>query len=235
MESELDALTHRLEYTFRRRELLEEAFRHSSYVNESGDPDIRDNERLEFLGDAVLDLSVSHMLMELFLDAREGELSKLRSMVVNERGLVRVAEMLNLGEYLRLGRGEELTRGRHKPSILANTVEALLGALYLDGGFDRTDRIIRRLFYPLVREMDMEAMGLDYKSLLQEFTQRRYRTRPEYVLMEESGPPHDRTFRMALLLHGRVVAERSGKSKKSAEQHVAREAYTCLMQDEDGP
>jgi len=233
MWTELDALSHRLEHTFRRRELLEEAFRHSSYVNESGDPSLRDNERLEFLGDAVLDLSISHMLMDLFLDAPEGDLSKWRAMVVSERGLVRVAEMLGLGDCLRLGHGEELTQGRKKPSILANTLEALIGAIYLDAGFDRTDRLIRRLFAPLIQDMDMGTSGQDAKSLLQEYTQQRYRTRPEYVLLEESGPPHDRTFRIALLLHGRTVAESTGKSKKAAEQQVAREAYQCLVKDEN--
>ena len=112
-------------------------------------------------------------------------------------------------------------------------MEALIGALYLDAGFDRTDRIIRRLFAPLIQEMDMEAMGQDYKSLLQEYTQQKYKIRPEYLLMEEMGPPHDRTFRIALRLQGRMVAESTGKSKKAAEQRVAREAYQCLIREED--
>ena len=118
MGNELDEITRRLEYMFSSRELLEEAFRHSSYVNESGDPELRDNERLEFLGDAVLDLSISHMLMDLFLEAREGELSRFRAMVVNEKGLVRVAEILGLGNCLLLGHGEELSGdGTSLPSL----------------------------------------------------------------------------------------------------------------------
>lgn len=230
MESALDALCRRLGYTFKNRGLLEEAFRHSSYVNESGDSDLRDNERLEFLGDAVLDLAISHMLMDYFQEAREGSLSKLRARMVNDRSLLRVADHLNLGRYLLLGRGEERTRGRRKPSILANTLEALIGAFYLDAGFARTAAMIQALFAPLVREMDEEAGGNDYKSLLQEYTQQYYKTRPEYVLVQESGPPHDRTFRVAICLHHQVVAEGAGKSKKEAERRVAREAYRCLIE-----
>lgn len=233
MPGDLDALCRRLGYTFKNPGLLEEAFCHSSYVNESGDSHLRDNERLEFLGDAVLDLAISHMLMDRFEEAREGTLSKLRARVVNDRSLLRVATRLDIGPYLLLGRGEERTRGRRKPSILSNAVEALIGALYLDAGFARTVDLIQDHFAPLVRELDGEAAGNDYKSLLQEYTQQHYRTLPEYSLVEESGPPHDRTFRVALRLRRRVVAEGEGKSKKEAERRVAREAYHCLIQHEN--
>ncbi|MFO7785641.1 MAG: ribonuclease III [Thermodesulfobacteriota bacterium] len=235
MRDKLDNLTGKLGYSFRNRELIEEAFRHSSYVNEAGVPTLRDNERLEFLGDAVLDLSISHLLMDRFKEAREGELSKLRAMMVDERSLSRIALKLNLGEFLLLGCGEERTNGRQKPSILANAVEALIGAVYLDGGFARTDEIVRRLFAGTAREVELEASSRDHKSLMQEYTQRRYETRPEYVLLGESGPPHDRVFRMALRLHGRVLAEGSGRSKKAAEQEVARKAYQCLTKDMPEP
>lgn len=234
MPGDLDALCRRLGYAFKNPDLLAEAFRHSSYVNESGDPHLRDNERLEFLGDAVLDLAVSHMLMERFQEAREGVLSKLRARVVNDRSLLRVADRLDIGPCLLLGRGEERTHGRAKPSILANAMEALIGALYLDAGFSRTAALIRDLFAPLVRELDGEEAGTgnDYKSLLQEYTQQYYKTLPEYRLVEESGPPHDRTFRVALCLQHRVVAKGVGKSKKEAERRVAREAYRCLIEHE---
>ncbi len=231
MARQLDRVEETLGYTFRNRGLLEEALRHSSYVNEAGEDGLRDNERLEFLGDAVLDLVVSHMLMDLFRDAREGDLSKLRAMVVNDRGLFRVAQRLDLGEHLLLGRGEELTRGRRKPSILGNAVEALIGAVYLDAGFSKAREIVRRLFAPLVQEMDTEGSGRDYKSLVQEYTQQRFKTRPDYVLLEEEGPPHDRLFRIGFRLQGRMVAESIGKSKKAAEQKVAREAYRCLTEE----
>ena len=129
-------LCEKLGYGFRSIDLLEEAFRHSSFVNERKNNGFEDNERLEFLGDAVLDLAISHILMEIFQNATEGDLSKYRASVVNEKGLFRVAKTLKLGEYIMLGKGENQTNGRNKPSILANTMEALLGALYLDAGFE---------------------------------------------------------------------------------------------------
>jgi len=233
MHGDLDALCRRLGYTFKNPDLLAEAFRHSSYVNESGDSHLRDNERLEFLGDAVLDLAVSHMLMDRFERAREGVLSKLRARVVNDRSLLRVADYLDIGSCLLLGRGEERTHGRRKPSILANALEALIGALYLDAGFARTASLIQDLFASLVGELDEEGVGNDYKSLLQEYTQQHYKILPEYTLVEESGPPHDRTFRIAIRLHHQVVAEAAGKSKKEAERRVAREAYRCLIEREN--
>jgi ribonuclease III len=199
-------------------------------VNEADDPDLRDNERLEFLGDAVLDLAISHMLMEKHADAREGDLSKFRAMTVNENGLLFVAQKLEIGKHLLLGRGEERTHGREKPSILANAVEALIGAVYLDAGFDKSSEIIRKLFSSLVQEIGEAAMGNDYKSLFQEYTQQHFKTRPEYQVVKESGPPHDRTFVVALKLNGKTVAEGSGKSKKAAEQKVAREAYYWMTE-----
>lgn len=218
-------------YTFEQPELLTEAFQHSSYVNELPDSDLRDNERLEFLGDAVLDLAISHMLMELFEDSKEGDLSKYRATVVNERGLYQVARELGLGEYLMLGRGEEMTGGREKPSILADTMEALLGALYLDAGFDKTKEIVRRLFLKPLMKIDSGRVPNDFKSRLQEHTQAMNKTRPEYVLIDESGPAHDKTFRVALYVDGEVMAEGEGKSKKEAEQKAAKEALACLKQE----
>lgn len=232
MTDNLNNLTNKLGYSFRNRELLDEAFRHSSYVNEAGISTLRDNERLEFLGDAVIDLCISHLLMDRYKDAPEGELSKLRAMMVNEKSLCRIALKLNLGEFLLLGCGEERTHGRRKPSLLADAVEALIGAVYLDGGFKKADEIVRRLFNDLAGETDLEEWARDYKSLIQEYTQRRYESRPEYVLVGESGPPHDRIFRMALRLHGSVLAEGEGRTKKAAEQEVARRAYRCLTEDQ---
>jgi len=230
-----EPLVQRLGYTFRHPELLEEAFRHASFVNEQGEAGLRDNERLEFLGDAVLDLAISHILMEFFQGAKEGDLSKYRASVVNERGLSQVAMALNLGNHLLLGRGEELGGGRSKPSILADTLEALLGALYLDAGYDRTMQIIQELFHPLLLKLDSgEAMD-DYKSLLQEYTQEIFKTRPDYVLIQESGPSHDKIFRVAVHLRGRFLAEAEGGNKKDAEQKAAREAFHCLTSDPDVP
>jgi ribonuclease III len=163
---DMTELSERLEYQFNNPELLAQAFRHASYVNEVGDCDLKDNETLEFLGDAVLDLAIGHILMELFKSANEGELSKCRASVVSERGLFDLARELRLGDYLLLGRGEELSGGREKPSILANTLEALVGAIYLDGGFPRTREIIHKLFISTIERMEIETLRSDYKSLL---------------------------------------------------------------------
>jgi ribonuclease-3 len=228
---DIQELYERLGYIFKDPELLAWAFRHSSYVNERKEPDLNDNERLEFLGDAVLALAISNILMDNYKGAKEGDLSKYRAIVVNEKGLCQVAMELGLGNYLLLGKGEELTDGREKPSILADTMESLLGALYLDAGFDRTKEIISRLFLPLIKEIESGNMNYDYKSMVQEYTQEAYRSLPEYILMEESGLSHDKTFRVALLLNGKTIAEGIGKSKKEAEQRAAREAFYCLSEN----
>jgi ribonuclease-3 len=228
MSADLNELNRKLRYTFKEPQLLVLAFQHSSYVNEQTDSNLRDNERLELLGDAVLDLAITHILMELFEDSNEGDLSKYRAAVVNENGLYRVAQELALGDYLLLGKGEEATSGREKPSILADTMEAVLGALYLDAGFDKTKEIIHRLFLPLLKRIDAGKPSNDYKSQLQEYTQEIYKARPEYVLVEESGPAHDKAFRVALLLQGETIAEGEGKSKKEAEQEAAGKAFECL-------
>ena len=231
--SDFNALNRKLGYRFKRKDILEKAFRHASYVNEREKRDLGSNERLEFLGDAVLDLAISHILMDLFEDVDEGELSKYRASVVNEGGLCRVAKELHLGNYMFLGRGEELTQGREKPSILANTMEALLGALYLDAGFERIKEIIQRLFMPLIEKINSDGVMNDFKSILQEHTQEKYKQRPEYRLVEERGPAHDRTFRVSLRLDGRIIAGGEGKSKKEAEQKAAREAFFCLKNNQE--
>jgi len=228
---EFEELSKILDYNFNRPELLVQAFRHASYVNEQSDSNLEDNERLEFLGDAVLDLVISHFLMELFQDAEEGDLSKFRAMLVDEAGLYQVALRLGLGEYLLLGRGEEQGRGREKPSILANTMEALMGALYLDAGLEKTMEVIGRLFSPLLERVGSGEMVHDFKSMLQEYTQKIYKTLPKYLLVDESGPAHDRTFMVKLVLKGEILAEGNGKSKKEAEQEAAREALFCLKGD----
>ena len=225
---DMTELSERIEYQFRNSELLAQAFRHSSYVNEVGDCDLQDNETLEFLGDAVLDLAIGHLLMELFKRANEGELSKCRASVVSERGLFDLARELRLGDYLLLGRGEELSGGREKPSILANTLEALVGAIYLDAGFPRTREIIHKLFISTIERMEIETLRSDYKSLLQEYTQQEFKSRPEYLLLSETGPAHERTFRIAIYLNGELKAEGEGKSKKEAEQEAAKEALVWL-------
>jgi len=231
LHKELNILARTLGYDFTRPELLAEALRHASYVNEAGVVEIGDNERLEFLGDAVLGLAVSDILMNRFLEAKEGQLSKWRASVVNERVLSELARELDLGAYLLLGKGEELSGGRDKPSILADTFEALLGAVYLDGGFAPAKEIVEKLLIHHIEELEGIGQAEDFKSLLQEFTQETYKTRPDYFLVGDSGPAHDKTFKVALQIQGRIVAEGEGKSKKEAEQRAAREAYSCLASE----
>jgi len=232
-QNDLHKLSEKLGYHFTRPALLAEALRHASYVNELGDGNLKDNERLEFLGDAVLDLAVSDILMDVFQDAKEGPLSKWRASVVNERVLSELARELELGSYLCLGRGEELSGGREKPSILADTLEALLGAVYLDAGFERAREIIRNLLLSHIENLDEIGSAEDFKSVLQEYTQETHKTRPEYVLVSESGPAHDKTFNVALVIQGMTVSEGKGKSKKEAEQKAAKEALICLTRDQD--
>jgi ribonuclease III len=228
---EFEALTESLGYRFKNYGLLTKAFQHASYVNEHPEENLEDNERLEFLGDAVLDLAITDFLMQKFKKEEEGVLSKYRAMLVDETGLFRIAKRLNLGKFLRLGKGEDQTKGREKPSILANTMEALVGALYLDAGFDTTREIIGGLFSPMLDKVSTTDMEHDFKSLLQEHTQRTHKILPKYSLVEEKGPAHDRTFKVELALNDEVLSVAEGKSKKEAEQNAAREAFFCLKED----
>ena len=224
------ALSKKIGYRFRNPDLLVQAFSHSSYVNEQNNAALKDNERLEFLGDAVLDLAISHILMDRFEDASEGELSKFRAMVVDESGLSQVASTLGLSEYLLLGKGEEQTQGREKPSILADTAESVIGAVYLDGGFEKALQMIKKTFADLLEKVGSYELHSDFKSLLQEFTQQTRKMLPRYQLVEESGQAHKKTFRVAVLLNGEKISDGVGSSKKEAEQNAAREAFFCLKE-----
>lgn len=230
---QLNELSQKLGYDFKNQDLLGEAVRHSSYVNEIGSNELNDNERLEFLGDAVLDLAIGHILMKSFPEAREGDLSKYRASVVNENSLSQVADELELGKYILLGKGEEITQGRQKKSILADTTEALIGALYLDAGFEKAKEIIEQLFLPLINKVAAGNAHKDFKSRLQEYTQQVYQSRPEYELIMESGRPHKKTFRIAVRVRGQRIAEGEGKSKKQAEQRAAREAFYWLKEQQE--
>ncbi len=230
--SDLDDLERVLGYSFEDPRRLYQALIHRSFAHENPQVQEADNETLEFLGDAVLGLAVSHLLLERFPNLKEGELSRLRSSIVNERELAKLALSLHLGDFLRLGKGEELTGGRQKPSLLADTLEAVLAAIYLDGGLEATIHLVERLFQAyLDAERDEDPLKIwdkDYKTQLQELTQARYRLAPAYVLEVEAGPDHDKTFEVSVVLEGRVLARGSGKSKKEAQQEAAREALAAL-------
>src|SRR5262245_4330846 len=226
--AELEA---RLGHTFRNAALCETAMTHTSWLNEAGQPERSDNERLEFLGDAVLDLVVSDALMRRFPDRREGDLSRWRAALVSENGLAQVALAIDLGRFILLGKGEERTGGRSRPSILANALEALIGAIYVDAGFDATAAVAIRLFQGRIEDVDSHAR-FDYKSRLQERAQAKWQTAPVYEVVAEDGPDHDKRFEVALSLDGRAYGRAVGRSKKEAEQGAAAAALEVLDREE---
>ncbi len=221
-------LQKRLSYNFSNIYLLKEAITHKSYVNENPNFNIKDNERLEFLGDAVLDLAISSYLVENFPLYQEGELSKFKSMMVSETSLSKIASELDIGEYLLLGRGEEHTGGRKKDSLLANALEAIIAAIYLDGGLPAADGFVRMVFVAQIQTVTREGISLDYKTDLQEYCQGYDLDLPTYRVSKETGPDHKKTFEVELLIKGEVLGLGIGKNKKEAEQRAAKEALKYL-------
>ena len=222
--SSLEAM---LGYAFRDRSVLEQALRHASWCNEHPAERLEDNERLEFLGDAVLDLVVGHKLMTRYPQLREGELSVTRAQVVSEAGLSEVAAQLGLGVWLMLGKGEEKSGGRAKPSILADAFEAILAAVYLDGGFVAAVEIVERLLAQRIETVEFKGF-YDFKTRLQETAQARLKATPTYRVVQELGPDHDKRFVVAVTLGDDEWARAVGKSKKEAEQMAAAEAHFRL-------
>jgi ribonuclease III len=226
--SELEAV---LGYAFRDQTLLERALRHASWCNEQPAAERRqeldDNERLEFLGDAVLDLVVGHRLMTRYPQLHEGQLSITRAQVVSEAGLSDVATALGLGRWLLLGKGEEKSGGRAKPSILADAFEAILAAVYLDGGFDAAQAMVNRLLEHRIETVEFKGF-YDFKTRLQETSQARLKATPTYHVVQELGPDHDKRFVVAVQIGDDEWARAVGKSKKEAEQMAAAEAHFRL-------
>lgn len=220
-----------LGYCFKDMGLLDNALTHRSFVNENGGLPCKDNERLEFLGDAVLELTVSDMLMKKFPGYAEGELSKLRASVVNEQPLAELARRFRIGEFLLLGRGEEASGGRMKPSLLANAFESLVAAMFIDGGFDRAAAFTGRLFEPLIETGAADAIYRDYKTAAQEICQNLFQELPRYAIIEETGPDHDKRFAMSLIIGERIIATGTGKNKKEAEQQAAKMALEALRKN----
>ena len=219
------ALETALGYRFRRSDHLDLALRHRSAI--PGEPN---NEKLEFLGDAVLALAMSDLLMAAFPHAREGELSKIRASLVNAEVLARRARELDLGRWLLLGKGEEKSGGREKGSILAAAYEALLGAIYLDAGYEVARTIVATHFVADANEHATAGLR-DYKTELQEVTQRLFRESPAYRLVEESGPDHEKRFVSEIVVGGRSCGRGVGRSKKSAEQAAAMEALGAIVRE----
>jgi ribonuclease-3 len=229
--STLKSLQARIVYRFRNAQLLTQALTHRSYLYQSNKEEGEDNERLEFLGDSVIEIVVSHLLLTRFPHLAEGGLSKTRAALVNEATLASIARGLRLGATLRLGRGEEETRGSEKDSILAGGLEALAAAVYLDGGYGEVFRVIEGLYAPLLVKMKGEVQDQDFKTRLQEYTQKHLDTTPHYIVTNEEGPDHDKSFEVVISIGEKAYGMGRGKSKKEAEQRAAEEALRALQED----
>ena len=222
---DMKTLEERLGYQFKDVSLLENALTHSSYANEHRGEGMSSNERLEFLGDSVLGMVVADHLFREHPDMPEGELTRTRAALVCEGSLVEVARALELGRYLRLGRGEDAGGGRERPSILADATEAVLAALYLDGGIAQARRVIRKL---ILGKEEEKSASRDYKTALQELIQRESGRKLTYRLVGEEGPDHAKRFAVEVELDGQGVGFGEGRTKKEAEQMAARAAITAL-------
>ena len=223
----LSKLEQALGYTFRDRSLLENALRHSSYANEKRKAGFTSNERLEFLGDSILGFVVAEYLYRNYPNHPEGDLTRMRAELVCEGSLAAVSAQLGLGEFLQLGHGESLGGGRARASINADAVESVIAAIYLDGGFSPAKALIERM---ILREIEARTpVNTDYKTMLQELVQKEKNQTLKYCLVSESGPDHDKEFRVIVLLNDRIIGEGIGRSKKRAEQAAAAQGLQQLQ------
>lgn len=225
----LKLLQKNIYYKFKNISLLNQAFTHKSYVNENPDQGYLDNERFEFLGDAVLDVIISHLLMDALPNHTEGDLTKLRSSIVNEKMFADLARKLNLGDFLLLGKGEDSTEGRNKNSILADTYEALIASIYLDRGFKSVFKVAIKHFTEILSAAVQGNLSHeDFKSKLQEYAQSVLKSTPQYISVNESGPDHNKSFEVNVTLNKKLLGTGFGKSKKDAAQNAAKEALEKL-------
>jgi len=217
--------------TFRDPSILQQVFIHSSYINENPGFPLLDNERLEFLGDALLSSIVAEKLYHEFPHLAEGELTKIRTSLIRQETLAQLGLALRLGDYLHLGKGEEATGGRQRQTNLADTFEALIGAIFLDQGLTAARDFVLSKLDSQLEEIKTKGISPDYKALLQEFTQAKYKQLPTYHLVEASGPDHDRNFTIEVALGDRILGAGSGKSRRAAEMEAARSAWEKLATD----
>jgi ribonuclease-3 len=227
IDKQFKEFQNKLGIQFQNEKLLKQAFTHSSYVNEHRRKPHEDNERLEFLGDAVLELTVSHFLFLKYPMMSEGELTKLRAAVVCEPSLVSFAHDLSFGTLILLGKGEEMTGGRERPALLADVFEAFIGALYLDQGLQTVIRFLEKVVFPKI-DSGAFAHVMDFKSQLQELIQRDGTGLIEYKILQEKGPAHNREFVSRVSMNGKELGIGTGRSKKEAEQHAAQMALEVL-------
>ncbi len=225
----MEVLEQKLNYHFRQPQLLAEALSHSSYANEHRSEHLNSNERLEFLGDSVLGFVTAEFLFKQHPDLPEGDLTRIRAALVCEQSLYEVAQKLELGQHLKLGRGEEAGGGRTRTSILADATEAVFAAVYLDGGIQEAARLIHRVLLDAEKEEAVEERRRDYKTALQELVQRQADQVLLYQVVGEFGPDHNKTFEAEVLLNGSVVGKGQGHSKKEAEQAAAKAALQALQ------
>ena len=218
-----------LNLKFKNLNMLDLAFHHRSFSNESAEYKIYNNERLEFLGDSVLGLATAAFLYEDMMDNPEGDLARIKSNVVSEKTLSVIAKnVMHIDSYLVMGKGEELSGGREKPAILADAVEAVIGALYLDSGYAAAEKLVRELIVPEIHKVQQDKGNKDYKSILQEYYQKDHKTCPVYQLISQRGPDHDRIFTVSVKLGETIFGPAEGKSKKAAEQNAAKQACIVL-------
>ncbi len=219
----------KINYNFNNIQLLENALTHSSYANEHKNAKAVCNERLEFMGDSVLGLICAELLYNKFLHKPEGELSKLRSSLVCESALNTYAQKIDLGKYLLLGHGEELSGGRERPSILSDAFEALIAAIYFDGGFESAKEFVLPFLNNAIKEdIQKHTLGRDYKTLLQEISQKNPGEIIKYAVVNETGPDHDKLFTVNVYLNSNLLASGTGKNKKEAEQDAAHKALELM-------
>lgn len=229
---DVNKLEEHLDIRFHDKDLLIQAFTHSSYANEYRHDDFRDNERLEFLGDAVLELAVSEYLFSTYKDVPEGHLTKLRAQIVCEPSLYHFAKKMNFGDFLRLGKGEEQSGGRERPAILADCFEAFLGALYIDKGLEDVNKFLETYVFPHI-QVGAFSHGMDYKSKLQELVQKKKNHQITYEVIGEFGPPHHKEFHVQVTVNGKALGQGIGHSKKEAEQHAAKIALDQLKKQNE--
>jgi ribonuclease III len=231
----LKVFEERLGHRFKEIKWLDQALTHKSFIYETNHPEKVANEVLEFLGDSVLNLAVSHLLLKKFPDAQEGALSMMRSQLVKRSSLASLSKELQLEGYLLLGKSQQLNGGLNKSSILANAYEALIGAIFMDSGFNRALEIIQQHFEPYLQARTPSILFDDFKSLLQIYSQQSHGVSPQYRVVNESGPDHDKSFHASVIINGEVKGSGLGKSKKEAEQDAAKNALEEISTKSQAP
>ena len=224
---EFEHIEERLGYSFVNRDLLQEALTHTTYVNEHKELGLKDNQRLEFLGDTVINFIITVRLFLLFPDEKEGQLTKKRAELISEVALSKIARHLGIGKFLSLGKGEEMDDGRKKVSLLADAYEAIVGAIFLDSAYEKATVVVQRHYDEVFGAFD-EITITDYKSLLLEFCQSQFRALPRIMVIHEQGPEHDKEFEVNVTLQDKVIGHGKGKNKKQAAQFACKEALRLL-------